>query len=606
MNLAPKPAPTPFLSISSVHDRSNAKLEEALKEITELKHRLREKDVRMEDLTTLNSELADKCRKQAQDISNLETALANHQPAPRTNESASIAAQELAHYQQQISTLQNEVETKTDQLDSAYLQMSQIMTKVKDTEVQLEESQTKTSNLVATVESMKQENKRLKERLSSTEAELSSVKSEKLSMEKRMENIEQTEPIQRDDDTALESEVKELRSQLSVKLDELESLKAEKDRAFHMDSKVEGLSKQLASAQDRISRMSADNQALLDQLNELRARFVEINNEKAQLLDSLDTNKRQVTKLSQELETYSHYKAEIDKVRSLVRSEADIRGLQDDISKVTSQLSWTLEENDRLIRTVEYWRSLHDKVIADKAMEATGEMPSSSQNKSTAPPSPKPVKILSGKELEDLEVLRAENERLRHVLQSLGRQKQTELLAESTSNEGAPETESAETGAKVPAVELVVDETRIRELESKIQYLLESQRSLEDMVNAYKSQLVEEKHLNDLLQAEVDSLPDYIELYHRERKALIQQSEKSIRDLKSGFYIKFADKVRTLSKEESSPENVIQRLMDELETLSPVTVTSNASAALKGDKLVGNKIIRPLSCQSCSGPILEL
>jgi len=49
---------------------------------------------------------------------------------------------------------------------------------------------------------------------------------------------------------------------------------------------------------------------------------------------------------------------------------------------------------------------------------------------------------------------------------------------------------------------------------------------------ALMNKLSHELHINDLLASEVDSLPDYILLYHKERKTLIEQNKKLIEKIK--------------------------------------------------------------------------
>jgi len=86
-------------------------------------------------------------------------------------------------------------------------------------------------------------------------------------------------------------------------------------------------------------------------------------------------------------------------------------------------------------------------------------------------------------------------------------------------------------------------------------------KSLKADKQALMSKLSHELHINDLLSSEVDSLPDYILLYHKERKSLIEQNKKLIEKinlLKDGKQVSVDDIKEFTTDNENMPVNFIK------------------------------------------------
>jgi len=87
------------------------------------------------------------------------------------------------------------------------------------------------------------------------------------------------------------------------------------------------------------------------------------------------------------------------------------------------------------------------------------------------------------------------------------------------------------------------------------------------------SKLSHELHINNLLSSEVDSLPDYIMLYHKERKTLIEQNKKlveKVKLLKEGKEVSLDD-IKEYTTSEDLPEikfNSDDNIKDTVNSLS--------------------------------------
>jgi len=109
---------------------------------------------------------------------------------------------------------------------------------------------------------------------------------------------------------------------------------------------------------------------------------------------------------------------------------------------------------------------------------------------------------------------------------------------------------------------------RQQQLEMDLEKMISDNLSMKSNTKSLKAdkqelitKLSHEVHVNDLLSNEVNTLPDYILLYHKERKALIDQNKKlieKIKFLKEGKDVSTDDINEYILNEEELPANFIK------------------------------------------------
>jgi len=156
---------------------------------------------------------------------------------------------------------------------------------------------------------------------------------------------------------------------------------------------------------------------------------------------------------------------------------------------------------------------------------------------------------------------------------------------------------------------------------------------------ALMNKLSHELHINDLLSSEVDSLPDYILLYHKERKTLMDQNKKLIEKIKllkegkdidmddlkefesnemPGAFLKFDNSV-------NSKENIAS-INNNIDNIDKISITNNSELSVpfeeendhnekiyksndifeNMDNVINDNVLDFTACRYCSSNLITL
>jgi len=185
---------------------------------------------------------------------------------------------------------------------------------------------------------------------------------------------------------------------------------------------------------------------------------------------------------------------------------------------------------------------------------------------------------------------------------------------------------------------------RQQQLEMDLEKMITDNLSMKSNTKSLKadkqvlmSKLSHELHINDLLSSEVDSLPDYIMLYHKERKALIEQNKKlveKVKLLKEGKEVSMDD-IKEYTTSDDLPGNFIKfdsgsNLKDSINTptlnndkIDQLSIINNSDISYqeedeenqdnkpidifeKMDNIINDNVYDFTACRYCSSNLITL
>ncbi|KAI8611219.1 hypothetical protein BC830DRAFT_1084211 [Chytriomyces sp. MP71] len=268
----------------------------------------------------------------------------------------------------------------------------------------------------------------------------------------------------------------------------------------------------MAALEKRVGGLLADNQALMEQLAELRYATIGVANEKAALVDQLFNANAKVQKLLMEVEMLEGLKEEAKLLKEIVRtggsSSLAVASMASSFAHLpTGTEAGTTYATQRLVA-----RNGSDEFIGalnERALDQALGVATSATVSSAPPTSANTTTTTTSEHTQDTSVaLTITNQ------DPAQPSSQHSTFAPGTGHDASP-TEAATPTAPTPTPA----PAQINPLQSKL--------DLEREVKALRQTLAEERHRTELLAAELECVPDYIQLYHKERKVLLSQLKAS-------------------------------------------------------------------------------
>lgn len=425
----------------------------------------------------------------------------------------------------QIRNLTTQLDLKIEALDTAFMDMSQIKLSYEEL---LASRETELYTLHQ-AELLRMEND-FKRALVKESEKLGQEYSEQLkalqSLEIPPDNTNEVEDLASHSQILhLESKLQTLESTLSLTLSSLQATQRENTMLIHQNTKLTTLVDENSEMLTKTQKLETHNSGMFLQIEEMKERISQLQQDKISLLEDFE-NERQF--LQSRIETLE---SSLSSPQSPTHSHSHSHNPLTDYSEISghtkanedlSQIEWFREENERLIRTIEYWRSLHDDRIREVAeRQALSpklllQDPLLYPTTAATPSSADGVPLEDGAErdVDDVilqnSVLKEENNQLKLVLRNIG---QTRLQSEENEDLSPTPPQDFYNNPNQPYNHQVHE--KITELE---QWKLETEVAMTEL----RSLLEKERHANELLNNEVENvLPDYIELYHRERRCVI-------------------------------------------------------------------------------------
>ncbi|KAJ3222387.1 hypothetical protein HDU81_009936 [Chytriomyces hyalinus] len=363
----------------------------------------------------------------------------------------------------QLSDLQTQLEQKHEALEDAFAQIADLQSRTSIAESAVVTSQQQTALLQSA-------NENLAAQLEDALSRIHLLSQESNSSSQLADNSQKV----------MESLLAQHEKDLTALKNSHEAVVAEKDSSVASISRLLDMQKQehvavsdrLTVAERRITELLVDNKALMHQLSELRQAQIGVQNERAALVDELHNAQSRVKKLLVEVDMLEGLKEEARLLKEIVRTGGTP-------TVATFGLNGS-SENSKL--------SLASVTAHDNPNEFIGAMNESMLDQALSPiqaNADTPVKS-------DVPVTAGEG--IEHVAGDVP------------------------SSASIPATP---------DQEALLQQLRTNLESCEREIKDLRQLLGEERHRTELLAAELECIPDYIHLYHKERKLLKSKAAAS-------------------------------------------------------------------------------
>ncbi|KAI8829988.1 hypothetical protein BJ741DRAFT_621349 [Chytriomyces cf. hyalinus JEL632] len=359
----------------------------------------------------------------------------------------------------QLSDLQTQLAQKHEALEDAFAQIADLQSRTSIAESSVAASQQQTASLQSANENLAAQLEDALTRIHLLSQESSSSSQLADNSQKEMDSLLAQH----------EKDLTALKETHEAVVSEKESSVASISRLLDMQKQEHvAVSDRLTVAERRITELLVDNKALMHQLSELRQAQIGVQNERAALVDELHNAQSRVKKLLVEVDMLEGLKEEARLLKEIVRTGGTP-------TVATFGLNGS-SENSKL--------SLASVTTYENPNEFIGAM-----NESMLDQALSPVQANSDTHVKLDAPVTAE--------------KGTEHAADT--NTGVP------SSASIPATP---------DQEALLQQLRTNLESCEREIKDLRQLLGEERHRTELLAAELECIPDYIHLYHKERKLL--------------------------------------------------------------------------------------
>ncbi|KAJ3415279.1 hypothetical protein HDV05_005289 [Chytridiales sp. JEL 0842] len=412
-------------------------------------------------------EIVEKTRTQGKIIEDLENKLELLAADPN-NERASVDPEILNQYGKKIAELEALLEEKTSKLDSFFISVKEADERTGQARLTAERLAAELKDQTEKYQSEKEE---LSRQLDSYATQLNESHTTIQSLEDSVMNLKKEIVDEREKTDAIWSDrIQQLKSDHLVSAARQdETIEALKKSCSDVENERLKLSEMVGTTNSRLSALQQENTALLDQLEEMRVAYVRGQNEYSGIVDALHSEKSKVKALQLEIQNLKSGKS---------TKEIEENPLLSPVKPSTSPV----KANDINKRPPSPVKTDDNKPLPSPTKGIDNKIPS-------VPPSPD-----------------------RHALSN---------TAEPNASPKAP---TQPPPIPPPPSEPAISHETYTLLLQKVEHL---QKALEETkldhvekVERLQKSLAEEQRISALLSAEVQCLPDYIQLYHQERKAL--------------------------------------------------------------------------------------
>lgn len=283
------------------------------------------------------------------------------------------------------------------------------------------------------------------------------------------------------------------------------------------------ISDMLSSTSERLALLTSENTQMLAALEEMRERFVAVSNDKMNLAQQVDTLNARLEKIAPLNDSPKDENADQDKKLAEARRESQVlinkwassedarREIEEKCLLLQNQLDQLALERDELLKADAEAREIRNRVemLESETVHTREEYARVTQQFEIAKKETELIKAIWKHEKDGWDLER------KRLVEGVTAEEHSSPRKSTSKRPSAIDTPADEPAS--PIVDSVIL-GQIKEFKDKITSLDQVILELQNENTRIVGLLEKERKLNTLLTAEVDALPDYIFLYHQERK----------------------------------------------------------------------------------------